>query len=234
MTTDVARRTGATLVEAVVALLIGLLVLQLGLMTLARMRTTRADLAARTEALVALRVGRHVLRRELRQGVPGRDWAATPDSVGLRAFRGVAFVCASDTTAAELTVSYRGDRSPDPAKDSVLLLTAEGVVDARALIGTGAASTSCPGSGASQRWRLDRGAPAGVVVARLYERGSFHLSDAALRYRRGASGRQPLTPEVWSGATGWRLSGQRLGVAFAPARAAGSPWTGFLAWLVPD
>ena len=73
-----------------------------------------------------------------------------------------------------------------------------------------------------------------MVVARLFERGSYHLSDATLRYRRGASGRQPLTPEVWSVATGWRLSGQRLGVAFTPARTAGSTWSGFLAWLAPD
>ncbi len=224
-------RAGTSLPEALVALLVGLLVLQMGLASLARLRAAQADLMARADALVAVRVGRHVLRRELRHGVPGRDWDVTADSLGLRAFRGTGIVCASDSTAAELTVWYQGDRAPDPSKDSVLLVTGEGQVGVRALAGTGVAPAPCPGgAGTSARWRLDRAAPSGTVVARVFERGSYHLSDAALRYRRGASGRQPLTPEVWSSASGWRISTDRLGVGVVPARGGGAAWSGFLAW----
>jgi hypothetical protein len=133
-----------------------------------------------------------------------------------------------------LVVSYRGDRAPDPSKDSVLLVTGTGLSVVRALVGTGAASTPCPTwAGASTRWRLDLGAPARVVVARLFERGSYHLADAALRYRRGASGRQPLTPEVWTAATTWDLNPDRIGVALVPSTS-GPPWNGFVAWRFPD
>lgn len=225
-------RAGASLVEAVVALLVGLLVLQLGWGTVARFRVARADLEARTDALVALRVGRNVLRRELRQGVSGRDWEATPDSLAVRGFRVTALVCASDSASAELIVLQRGDRAPDPAKDSVLLVTGEGSTAVRALVGVGSAS-GCAGPGTPARWRLDRGAPTGTVLARAFERGSYSLSGAALRYRRGASGRQPLTPEVWSSSTHWDVSGAHLGVAVVPARA-GTPWSGFLAWRIPE
>jgi hypothetical protein len=34
----------------------------------------------------------------------------------------------------------------------------------------------------------------------LFEAGSYHLSEGALRYRRGRGGRQPLTEEVLAGA----------------------------------
>lgn len=228
-------RAGTSLPEAVVALLVGLLVLQLGLSSLARLRTAQADLAARADALVALRLGRHVLRRELRHGIPGRDWAATADSLGLRAFRGAGIVCASDSIAAELTVWYQGDRAPDPSKDSVLLVTGEGRVGVRALAGTGTASSPCPGAaGPTMRWRLDRAAPTGTLVARVFERGSYHLTAAALRYRRGASGRQPLTPEVWSSASGWRVSPDRLGMGVVPSLGGGAAWSGFLAWLTTE
>ncbi len=226
---------GASLPEAIVALLLGLLVLQLALGTLARFRTAQADLAARTDALVALRLGRHVLRRELRHGLPGRDWIADSDSLTLRAFRGTGLVCHSDSAAAELVVSYRGDRAPDPSKDSVVLVTQEGRSVVRALRGTGASATPCPGwlAGRETRWRLDVAAPAGTVLARPFERGSYHLADAALRYRRGASGRQPLTPEVWSDSTGWDVTTERLGVGLVPS-VAGAPWHGFVAWRLPE
>lgn len=214
------------------ALLVGLLVLQLGLSTLARFRSTQRELVERADALVTLRIGRHVLRRELRNGVPERDWIAEGDSVSLRAFRGAAAVCASDTSSAQLVVSYRGDRAPDPSKDSVLLVGREGMSVPRALVGTGVSPSLCvgPGAGASQRWTLDQAAPAGTVAAKIFERGSYHLSGAALRYRRGASGRQPLTPEVLSAATTWDLAGERIGVQLVPS-SAGAPWSGFLAWL---
>jgi hypothetical protein len=143
-------------------------------------------------------------------------------------------VCANDSVAAELTVTYRGERTPDPTKDSVLVITAEGRVEARALRGVGTAASSCVAPGVRQRLRMEVGAPSGTVAVRVFERGSYYLSDAALRYRRGASGRQPLTPEVWSPATGWERSSERLGLAVVPSGSSGSPWKGFLAWRTPE
>ena len=121
-------RRGATLVEAIVALLVGLLLMQLGLSTLARFRTAQSELAERADALIAQRVGRHVLRRELRHATAGRDWLTDADSLSLRAFRGTGIVCANDSVTAELIVAYRGDRGPDSTKDSVLLFAEDGTL----------------------------------------------------------------------------------------------------------
>ncbi|MEQ1857834.1 MAG: hypothetical protein ABL963_15375 [Longimicrobiales bacterium] len=236
MVTPSSRELGATMVEAIVALLVGLLVLQLGLSTLARLRSAQATLSSRADALVALRIGRHVLRQELRHGVPARDWIADADSVSLRAFRGTGLVCGSDSLTASVEVTYAGQRAPDPTKDSVLLVTADGLQTVYALVGAGATTSACAGGvpAPPSRWRLDRPAPPDVVVARLFERGAYHLSGAALRYRRGASGRQPLTPEVWSALTGWTASTQSLGVRLVPSPGRGAPWSGFLAWQLPE
>lgn len=231
-----ATRTGLSAPEAIVALLLGLLVVHLGLSTMARMRTTEARLAARADGLVAMRVARHVLRRELDGSVPGRDWLVDDDSLSLRAFRGAALVCALDSATVEVTVSYSGVRRPDPSKDSVLLLDPSGSGETRALVGVGAATTGCGPveSDGLELWRLDAPVGPSAVVARLFERGSYHLSGAALRYRRGASGRQPLTPEVWADETAWTSSSGRLGIDVRHATPdAGRDWSGFLAWTDP-
>lgn len=225
---------GWSLPEVMIALVLGLLIVHLGLDSLARMQSARSRIAVRTDALVALRVSRHVLRRELRLGTAERDWWVDGDSLALRAFRGVGLVCVVDSTGAGLRVSYTGDRAPDPAKDSLLLYTDQGVVEARALVAVAAAPSPCAGldSAEALALRLDRGAPSGAVLAKLFERGTYHLTDAALRYRRGASGRQPLTPEVWSSSSGWRTSPERLGADLVPLDpAAGAPVRLSLAWL---
>ncbi len=224
-------RAGATIAEAIVALMVGLLVLQLGLSTLARFRSAQVRISARSDALVALRIGRHVLRRELRHGVADRDWIAEGDSLSLRAFRGMGFLCEADSAAAEVVVAYAGERAPDPAKDSILFVSGDGEVAVRALAGV-ATAAPCSGTlpGGPARWRLDGPAPSGAVIGRIFERGSYHLSGAALRYRRGASGRQPLTPEVLAAATAWSASPERLGVTLVPSPSVGAPWSGFVAW----
>ena len=147
---------------------------------------------------------------------------------------GAALVCVNDTASAGLVVSYVGDRAPDPAKDSVLLLAADGGRAVRALVGTAAPSRPCAmlEPAGSAAWRLDASAPLGTVAAQLFERGSYHLSGSALRYRRGAGGRQPLTPEVWSPSTGWSLTAGWAGVTFVPRdTSAGPPWSGLVAPL---
>jgi len=224
---------GWSLPEALVALLLGLLVVHLGLDALRRLEAGRNRIAARTDALVALRVTRHVLRREVRHGVAGNDWALGDDSLSLRAFRGVGLVCVSDSARASVIVSYAGDRAPDPDKDSVLLLGPLGDAEVAALSAAAPTTTVCPGPGSAgaAEWLLDRPAPTGTVAAKLFERGSYHLVDAALRYRRGGSGRQPLTPEVWSAATRWTTSAGRVGVELVPLDSlAGPPWQGLVSW----
>jgi Tfp pilus assembly protein PilV len=227
-------RAGVSAPEALVALLLGLFVAHLGLSALARMRTVQTGLASRADALIAQRVARLVLRTELRRGRAGTDWVADGDSVSLRAFRGTAWICPNDTAATEVLVSYGGDREPDPTKDSVVVVGAEGTEELRALVQVRSAPGACgrSGPGAPQAWRFDAPIPRGSVAARLYERGSYHVSSAALRYRRGASGRQPLTPEVWSEASGFASADGRLGLEVTPSDSqAGRPWNGFLAWL---
>jgi prepilin-type N-terminal cleavage/methylation domain-containing protein len=227
-----ATRPGFTLPEVLVALLLGLFLVHLGLRTLARLDRARTTIAARTDVLVALRVSRHVLRRETRHGTRGSDWKVDADSLALRAFRGVALVCGSDSVSAGLVVSYDGERAPDPSKDSVLLLTEDGQRVARALLAATTSSTPCGllGPGTEALWRLDSLPPMQALAAKLFERGSYHLSGSALRYRRGAGGRQPLTPEVWSGESGWAPSAGRLAVTLVPTDpSAGAPWTGIVA-----
>ena len=48
----------------------------------------------------------------------------------------------------------------------------------------------------SELWTIDPPVP-GALVARIFERGSYHVSGGALRYRRGMGGRQPLTLDVF-------------------------------------
>jgi hypothetical protein len=216
--------SGVSVLEAIVALLLGLFVVHLGLSTLAGLRGTQLRLAARGEGLTAMRVARHVLRSELRPGLPGQDWRLDADSISLRAFRGRALVCPRDSATAEVTVAYSGYRRPDPAKDSVLVVEPTGRREARALLGVGPATAGC-GSvqvGSLERWTLD--APVAPTVA---------LS--ALRYRRGASGRQPLTPEVWAETTRWVLAGRRLGIDVRHLSGdAGADWATFVAWTEPE
>lgn len=220
--------------EVAVALLLGSLVLSLSLMALQRTHLARERIVTRIDALASFRIGRFVTRREVRHGVGVRDWKIDADSLSIRAFRGTAIVCPLDESSKELTVSFRGDRMPDPTKDSLLLVRAGGghvVVD---LISVLPVRRACgQGPTAPAVWRVDPPSPADVVLARLFERGSYHLTGAALRYRRGSSGRQPLTPEVWSmPATHWVRSGRRVGFEYVPLDGhPGSGWTGFLAWI---
>lgn len=193
-------RAGSTLAEVMIALLCGLLVVQLSLAGLARVRSVGIRLTRRSETLAVLRTSRVVLRRELRFGVRGIDWVTfAPDSIRLRAFRGVGFVCPPGTAGPDVLVAWSGTRAPAPAKDSVLLLTVRGAWLRADLLSVRPTSDRCAAAPSIdvQRWRLSPTPEESVVLARLFERGSYHVSGAALRYRRGRSGRQPLTPEVF-------------------------------------
>jgi len=190
------RRTGFTLVEALVALLLGSLLAALSVGTFARQRTLQATLAHRAEALGTLRIVRSLLDRELRGGDGTEE--VGEDTLALRAYRGTGVVCGASADARELVVRVEGVRAPDPDKDSVLVRGAGGGERIAALLDRVAEPGGCPGgrAGTVERWRLSEVPPPAPLLARWFERGTYHLQGAALRYRSGAGGRQPLTPET--------------------------------------
>jgi prepilin-type N-terminal cleavage/methylation domain-containing protein len=195
-------RGAFTLVELTVALAVFGLLGTLAVRTYAELATATRRHARVSDELWAMRATRSVLRNEVVMGAPGVDWTShAPDSLRVRAFRGLAFVCGvgPDTS---LVVRRRSPRRPDPAKDSLLVLDASGTWSVRDLAGvTSSACPDPPGSAftpgaVTERWRMDEPAEDAVLV-RLFERGSYHLASRALRYRRGGGGRQPLTAEVF-------------------------------------
>ena len=205
------RRGGFTAVEALVALLLLLLVLQAGWGLTAGMARASFTLAERAESLAAARAAGWIVQEELEGARAGVDVSSPAgDSIALRAFRGTARVCGR-VAARELAVRWNGLRAPNPAKDSVLVLVATGVWVRRALqartkaagvCGPGAEPDVDPnvdpsvdpsGDSTEERWTLTDSV-SGALLLRVFERGSYHLSDAALRYRIGLGGRQPLTP----------------------------------------
>ncbi len=177
-------RSGTSLAEAPVALLIGLLVLQLALTSLARMRGVQSRLTSRAEFIGSMRVLRQTIRQEIRVGLRERDAVLGADSISLRAFRGTAIVCRRESPT-DYLLSFRGYRTSDTSKDSVLVIGPDGQTEVAALLSSGQTPDQCDGgAGASARvWRLDRETRADAVVIRLFERGSYHLSGSALQYR---------------------------------------------------
>lgn len=142
----------------------------------------------------AVRVAQVVLGAELRSlGTPDLS-VLTPDSVRIRAVRGGGPVC--EARGQELLVRYRGVRRPEPAKDSVVLVRASTATPALAIAGV-AADPRC---GGALRLTVDgdlRDTDLGLAL--VFETGSYSIGDGALRYRRGAGGRQPLTETLLRG-----------------------------------
>jgi len=227
-------RAGYTLAEMTVAAACLSLLLLLSTRVLAEVASAATGLQERGSWLQAARTARWVLRSELGSGEAGRDWLLlAPDSVGLRAFRGLALVCSapSDST---FVVRVRSARIPDPGKDSVLALREDGRWVVGRLASTASASSGCPDptAGRSEVWRIE-GFPetagrGGVpVMLRLFESGSYHVGGATLRYRRGGGGAQPLTEPVLRGARLVEDTAAGLAAGFqidGPA-AAGSAWS---------
>ena len=109
------------------SLLMGLAVISLGWTSLARQRTVASRLSSEMNLLSARRLAAIVIGKELRAGVRGRDWIGpASDSLSLRAFRGWGPVCGLGTEPGDIVVAYHGERAANPAKDSVLILTADG------------------------------------------------------------------------------------------------------------
>lgn len=209
------RRAGHTLAELIVAMPLGALLLAVLLATIiAQARLARA-LTARLGRVETERLAYGVLRHELRWAHSG-DAAAASDSLALRLLRGMALTCGDP--AADAVVDYFGLREPNPAKDSVLLVSSGGEA-AVALLGSSSTTSACAAP-AARSMRLARPAERGVLL--LFENGSYYLSARALRFRSGAEGRQPLTEE-WLEDAGTHLLagplpiGVRLRLQDAPA-----------------
>ena len=197
----------------------------LGWHVVARQRAVAGRLVHEMDVLSARRLVAIVLGRDVRGGVAGRDWPEPDgDSLPLRAFRGWAVPCPSEEPApGRVVVAYRGERSPSPAKDSVLVLTAGGWLPADLVGRAGVEEPTCP-RGLDfdmEIWTVDP--PVDGLLLRVFERGSYHVEGGAVRYRRGGGGRQPLTPEVFLASSSLEGDGGRVLLRLVTDRA---PWGG--------
>jgi hypothetical protein len=200
-------------VELLVALTLAMLVLT-GVVGFVVASLRWADrVAARADAVEIARAVWMILEEELRPGLPGRDWRLQSEqAIELRAYRGVARVCGRD--GGRWSVAWRGARAPDPTRDSVLVLGADGGWRAAPLDGSWSGGQSCvllPGETARLLDWSGAADPTPALV-RIFESGRYSLEDRAFRYRRGAGGRQPLTPERVDPASRFEAEGPGLRV----------------------
>lgn len=185
-------QSGSSLVETLIVLVITGLLLGAVAGTLEHQNELVRTQARRAAFADALRVTGVVLQGELRWADPAYDVpVVAPGSLQVRAARAFGVVCGWQGTAT--LARLRGIRRPDPDKDSVLLVPGEAVL---ALRSATLAPDACRHGPDEQVYRLtlDELAPRGALL--VFERGSYHLSGSAFRYRRGLAGRQPLTAEV--------------------------------------
>lgn len=220
-------RGGFTVLETIVGLLLGLLLASLALGTLAAQRRTQQALTLRAEILEAVRITRYLLGEEARASRGGGGaLSVADDSLALRSFRGGGVVCPGGGGGAVLEVRPRGVRLPQEGLDSVVLIHPTAAPVALLLVERGGAPGGCRGQGGEgwERWTLSAPAPAGAAFARYFRRGSYHLRQGALRYSTGASGRQPLTPEVLDTRRS-RFAIHPRGARVSVVPAAGDPWS---------
>jgi hypothetical protein len=181
-------RRGSSTVEVLVSVLLMALLVQLSWSLLSSARRATERLIQRSEATQTERLGWHVLSREVGAGLAARDWSVEGGKVlPLRAFRGVGEVCPPLSADDGAVMRYEGMRLPEPSKDSLLALTADGEWRTVKLTSRAPSVSECPlwPGELVERWHWEP-ALQGVLLARVFERGSYNLGDA---------GRQPLTAE---------------------------------------
>ena len=197
-------------------------VMAAALQTLTTLRHALWNVTRDADMRETRRIARYTLAQELRTGLAGIDWVAgSGDSIAVRAFRGTGVRCAG-APQPQWVVRYTGLRRPNPAKDSVLVLTADGVWRVAKLVRARVRPGSCGAGAGGEVWELNPAVPE-AVVGRIFERGSYHVAAEAFRYRPGRGGRQPLTAQilrtgagVTSGVSG-RGAGLDLRLAFGQA-----------------
>ena len=186
-------RAGVALLEILVAATLASLVMASAALLLHAQGRIAQQILERSERSDAARSTLLTLAEEWRAVVPAVDiYAAAAESVATRIFRGAAVVCGHAPN--KILIRYRGLRLPDPAKDSALQLAAESAV----AFHTVAADSGCPRAPGEQVLAIDSvaGASRGSMWL-LFESGGYHLSAHALRYRRGAESRQPITNQLF-------------------------------------
>jgi hypothetical protein len=227
------RRSGWLLAETMVAMILtALLIASVSALLSGAIRWSRS-LSARADALEVVRTVWVVLGEETRTGRPGLDWhVVAKEELALRSFQGVARICESGSTEAGWTVAYRGRRPPDPDRDSLLVLRSDGDWQAMDLTASAPSEACEPLEGEIvYRWVTEGPPPSVPVLARNYVFGSYHLADRAFRYRGASGGRQPLTAEVLSPLSGFRLAGDALEVTLVLDDGSADGGMGRFAWL---
>lgn len=188
------QRSGTSLIEMIAAMTLSSFVLAvMAGICVAQMRLART-IAERAVATESARTVSSVLTGEARRMIVADVIASSHDSLAIRAFRGLGLPCG--VTAAGVLVRYTGDRMPDTTKDSVLIVTSPGE-SPTVLQQSVPAPGQCPSLPGEVilEWRTGHALPLTAVLL-AFESGSYHLSSGAFRYRTGAGGRQPLTPDV--------------------------------------
>jgi hypothetical protein len=198
--------SGFSVAEALVALFVSSLIAAVALaLFIAQARLARQALDG-AEALDAVRVSALLLPAEARVISPRKDLHAVgPDSAALRVFRGAGVACAGQGGAA--TIRYRGLRDPDPAKDSILILSG-GSERMDALAAVGPPVQPCTVAAGETVLGLTTTTTAPIAthdVLLFFESGAYHLSARALRYRPPGGTRQPLTADVLDAVSGFAL-----------------------------
>ena len=186
-------RRGSALIEALLASVLLTLVAATAATVLRAQSRIANDVSLRGERNDAVRSALLTLQAELQSIDPRTDLRAVGrDSIATRIFRGIAIVCGSRDSIT--FARYRGLRLPDGAKDSALQLGVENVV---AIQTAGTSAQTCFPATDDQVLALNLGiVPAPNSTWLIFETGSYHLSTNALRYRRGAESRQPITSEI--------------------------------------
>jgi hypothetical protein len=156
-----------------------------------------------------LRIVRLVLQSELRYALPAQWIADGGDSLAVRAVRGGGPVCA--TAGNELAIRYSGVRAPDASKDSVLLVSDIGIEVAPVIA---VAPTAACTDGLTITLESPPADP--PLFTLLYERGTYSVTAGALRYRRGAGGRQPMTEQILGPGSGLSGAGGSLVLTLRP------------------
>jgi hypothetical protein len=139
------------------------------------------NVSDRVAGAEALRTAGAIVTAEVRTTAAADVGAIAADSVALRVHRGMAVVVG--VSADGITLHYEGIRDLDPAKDSLLIVGSERVGSFTRL------------AGEPLRIQPDVPVREGDVLL-FFESGAYHLATNALRYRRGAEGRQPVTDEL--------------------------------------
>jgi len=190
-------RTGSTLIELLASLMaLGVIAAACAALIRSQALLLR-NTSERAAADETLRAGRAVINAELGALLLSDLHAVARDSVALRVFRGAGIVCS--TTPPRVTLRYRGVRQPDPTKDSLLIAGSEQSGTIRLL---SSRIDPCVTEAGEQLVALEPDIPIGSgAIVLFFESGSYHLAASALRYRRGASGLQPITDDFIDHAT---------------------------------